>query len=451
MTSPVTIINDCALSALRTLRSNSVDCIITSPPYWGLRDYGIPPTDWPACSYIPMPGLDPIQVPAETSCLGLEPTLHAFLAHITLIFNECRRVLKPTGSCWVNMGDSYAGSWGSQGRDYSGVGVSALSSCQVAASARKQSNTGSIEQGTGLKTKDLIGQPWRVAFALQASGWYLRQDNIWHKPNPMPESIRDRATKSHEYVFHLTKSERYYFDLAAWAEPASEGTHPRRAGNGIPKPSGWATESSDHSAISHNQGTRRKPLPAPDCMTKNNASMDASLSIMPLTRNKRSVWTVPTVAYSEAHYATYPPRLITPPMLATTSAKGCCSACGKPWGRIVEKTDTPNPSFNGSTFDTGKTGTRPTANIERTQKGERYVNQPTDHWQPTCACSQSFTDPVPVIPAVVLDIFGGSGTTAQVALEHVRHAILIERGPHNIALIHKRLSPFLAAPVLPLA
>jgi DNA modification methylase len=185
MTNPLTVLEGCAYTVLQTLPTASVDCIITSPPYWGLRDYGIPPTDWPACSYIPMPGLEPIAVPAETSCLGLEPTLNAFLAHLVLIFTECRRVLKPTGSAWVNMGDGYNGSGQSGGT-------------KVSEEKGQLSYRGAIGKGSiacpGLKPKDLIGQPWRVAFALQAAGWYLRQDNIWHKPNPMPESIRDRAT-----------------------------------------------------------------------------------------------------------------------------------------------------------------------------------------------------------------------------------------------------------------
>jgi DNA modification methylase len=438
---PVLILEGCALAMLRTLPDASVDAIVTSPPYWGLRDYGIEPTDWPACSYAPMPGLPAIEVPAERSCLGLEPTLHAFLAHLVLIFEECRRVLKPTGSAWVNMGDGYS-AWVNMGDGYSAGGRNS-----------RDADDKLPERGLAprpqddLKPKDLMGQPWRVAFALQAAGWYLRQDNIWHKPNPMPESIRDRATKAHEYVFHLTKSERYFFDLEAWSEKASEHTNPRRAGNGeTPRPAGWAS-GKDHSAVGWNKGERLKSIPQHDGKVKNNASMDAALAVMPLTRNKRSVWTVPTVAYSEAHYATYPPRLITPPILASTSAKGCCSQCGKPWERVVKKTDVVNPAHKGSRFDAGKTSERPAHGMDTVQKGERYLKQPTDHWQPTCQC-QPGTENGELRTSIVLDPFGGSGTTAQVALEHGRHAILIERGPHNVALIHKRLAPVLAAPVL---
>lgn len=435
---PVLILNGCALEQLRTLPDACVDAIVTSPPYWGLRDYGIEPTDWPACSYAPMPGLPAIEVPAERSCLGLEPTLHAFLAHLVLIFEECRRVLKPTGSAWVNMGDGY-----------NGAGLSG--GTKVSEEKGQLSYRGAIGSGSivapNLKPKDLLGQPWRVAFALQASGWYLRQDNIWHKPNPMPESIRDRATKAHEYVFHLTRSERYFFDLEAWSEPASENTHARLSQN-VEAQIGSARAHAGGKTNGNMKAVCRKSIPQHDGKVKNNASMDAALAVMPLTRNKRSVWTVPTVAYSEAHYATYPPRLISPPILASTSAKGCCSQCGKPWERVVEKTDVVNPAHKSSRFDAGKTSERPAHGMATVQKGERYLKQSTDHWLPTCQCSVSPSPSLPVSPSIVLDPFGCSTTTAQVALEHGRHAILIERGPHNIALIRKRLAPVLAAPVL---
>ena len=267
----------------------------------------------------------------------------------------------------------------------------------------------------------------------------------------MPESIRDRATKAHEYVFHLTRSERYFFDLEAWSEKALAA--------GSKMPDGWDTGKGGHGSFHRNgreKGTKRNSFAR---TTKDSAGQhgqrpqfrpEREVVDYSLTRNKRSVWTVPTVAYSEAHYATYPPRLITPPILASTSAKGCCSQCGKPWERVVEKTDVVNPAHKGSRFDAGKTSERPAHGMDTVQKGERYLKQPTDRWQPTCQC-QPGTENGELRTSIVLDPFGGSGTTAQVALEHGRHAILIERGPHNIALIRKRLAPVLAAPVLHLA
>ena len=219
-----------------------VQCIVTSPPYWGLRDYGHP------------------------GQLGQEPTLREFLANMVEVFDLCRELLADDGTLWLNMGDSYAGSWGSQGREYSGVAVSALSARQVAASQRKASGTGKIRD-EGIKTKDLMGQPWRLAFALQDAGWWLRQDIVWHKPNPMPESVRDRCTKAHEYLFLMTRSDRYYFDTNAIKEPATYGTTPTGVGFGHgydrqPKPrvvpAGWDTSIGDggHGAY-HRDGAAR--------------------------------------------------------------------------------------------------------------------------------------------------------------------------------------------------
>lgn len=467
---PVVIINDCALSALRKLRSNSVDCIITSPPYWMLRDYGIEPSDWPACKYRPMPGIPYVRVKAETSCLGLEPTLHAFIGHIVLIFEECRRVLKPTGSCWVNMGDAYAGSWGSQGREHSTVSVSAQRARQVAASARTKTKTGAIDKKSGLKPKDLMGQPWRIAFALQAAGWYLRGDNIWHKPNPMPESTRDRATKSHEYVFHLTKAQHYYFDITAWSEKVSGTSNMRRAAD--KSPAGWSTLDGHHGTIhpegreagprapgnikpakgeqAHKDGDERhrtkggllayarKVAEAGSGIKANTSFCDAVTDLV-TTRNKRTVWTVATVPYAGSHFATYPAALIAPPMLASTSAKGYCSMCGKPWQRLLERTEVEKDEKDFKNTQQ-----------HNAQDGPRYFMRDTGQWQATCKCASRFTDPIPVVPAIVLDICGGSGTTGEVALEHRRHAILIEVGSHNVELINKRLAPFLASPVLDL-
>lgn len=426
MTSPVTIINDCCLSALRKLPTESVDAIITSPPYWVLRDYGIEPTDWPACSYRPMPGLDPVEIPAETSVLGLEPTLSAFVGHIVLIFEECRRVLKPTGSLWMNMGDSYNNSGLSGGT-------------QVAKSKGQLVHRGAIGKGStkadSLKPKDLMGQPWRLAFALQAAGWYLRMDNIWHKPNPMPESTTDRATKSHEYVFHFTKAERYYFDTAAWAEPCSLNTNPRRAANGTKMPDGWDTGKGGHGSF-HRNGREKGKVSKAGSGIKYNASFADAVADLVTTRNKRSVWTVPTEGYAEAHYATYPTRLIAPPLLASTSARGVCATCGAPWTRGREKTGHQNAR---------KQSHFPAAKTQTSSVGCAPATRSTNTWAPTCSCGHGET-----APAVVLDPFGGSGTTGQVALEHGRRAILIERGPHNVELIHRRLAPVLESPTLQL-
>ncbi len=235
------ILSGNALSALTGLADRSINCCVTSPPYWGLRDYGVP------------------------GQLGLEKTPEEYTARMVEIFREVRRVLRDDGTLWLNLGDSYNGS-GDAGGDY---------------------NKGGLKEGQPkygrkftdiLKPKDLVGIPWRVAFALQADGWYLRQDIIWHKPNPMPESVRDRCTKAHEYIFLLSKSERYWFDCDAIKEPAIY------AGD--------------------NRGARRDSRRGTRCN-----SMSGKTG---LYRNKRSVWTVTTKPYKGAHFATFPPSLIEP-------------------------------------------------------------------------------------------------------------------------------------------
>lgn len=261
---------DCR-QVLAQLPEESVHCVVTSPPYFGLRDYGV------------------------DGQIGLEETPTAFVAEMLAVFREVRRVLRKDGTLWLNLGDSYAGSWGAQGRqgtlgEMAGRSVvenrqkSKISAAQIKAHPQVLSGAGTIREA-GLKPKDLIGIPWRVAFALQQDGWWLRQDIIWHKPNPMPESITDRCTKSHEYLFLLSKCERYAFDADAIAEPAS---HPRGAGNVRP--------------VQAVTGER----------DGENANLRSSLhTIGPRERrNKRSVWTVPTAPYAEAHFATFPPDLI---------------------------------------------------------------------------------------------------------------------------------------------
>lgn len=272
------LVGDCQ-HILELLPSESVNCVATSPPYFGLRDYGV------------------------AGQIGLESTPGEYVEQMVAVFREVRRVLRDDGTLWLNLGDSYAGSWGNQGRKETRGAQRAINGemMQTVHDGRypsKGSKTGSLEHTPGLKPKDLIGIPWRVAFALQADGWYLRQDIIWHKPNPMPESVRDRCTKAHEYIFLLAKSEKYYFDSEAMQEPATN----RAPGNKKPTKGGREYEAAEGerfrtAANLHNIGARE-------------------------TRNKRSVWTVTTKPFKGAHFATFPPDLIEPCILAGCPAGG---------------------------------------------------------------------------------------------------------------------------------
>jgi DNA modification methylase len=291
-----------SLEVLKTLPDQSVNCCVTSPPYYALRDYGV------------------------SGQIGQEQTPEDYINNLVLLFREVRRVLRDDGTLWLNIGDSYNGS-----------GKGAMGDGSAAGGGKQKTNKGTQignfkkTDVSGLKPKDLIGIPWMLAFALRTDGWYLRQDIIWHKPNPMPESVTDRCTKAHEYMFLLSKSSKYYFDNEAIKVPSKQdwGTRDRTKGK------------------YHNEGTGLQP--------------HSGLSKSYPMANKRSVWSVTTKPYKGAHFAVFPPALIEP-----------CIKAGCP--------------------DDG----------------------------------------------TVLDPFGGSGTTGQVALEQGKKAILIELNPEYIPLIEKR-------------
>ena len=250
-----------AVARLRELSDGSVRTCVTSPPYWGLRDYG------------------------NDGQLGLESTPQEFVDNLCQVFDEVGRVLADDGTLWVNLGDSYANVGMSNPSAKSTLGGGKDRGAADYSIARKIP--------VGLKQKDLVGIPWRFAFAMQDRGWYLRQDIIWAKPNPMPESVTDRCTKSHEYVFLLTKNPRYYFDHEAIKEPLAESSIGRLKQD-----------------IDNQVGSERANGGA-----KKNGTMKARGDIDG-GRNKRSVWTVTTKGYKEAHFAVYPPELITPCVLA---------------------------------------------------------------------------------------------------------------------------------------
>jgi DNA modification methylase len=318
-------VGDCR-QLMREMPDESVQCCVTSPPYFGLRDYGHP------------------------GQIGQEETPESFVSAMVDVFREVRRVLKADGTCWLNLGDSY----NAAGRTGHGTRISCKQGTNRAGATKADNCRPSVAD---LKPKDLIGIPWRVAFALQADGWYLRQDIIWAKPNPMPESVTDRCTKSHEYIFLLSKSEQYFYDHEAIKEPAECG---RLRGSGPMVKPGTGRNDSAMAGDYRVRPSKKKG----DFNGKTEAMADSGQNAFRAvtdTRNKRSVWNVQTFSYPEAHFATYPPDLIKPCIMA---------------------------------------GTKP---------GD-----------------------------VVLDPFGGSGTTGQVALELGRRAILCELNPEYAEIIYNR-------------
>jgi DNA modification methylase len=402
MSDLLTVLCGDALEKLRELPDESVQCCVTSPPYWGLRDYGFcgcrkhrvqhesstlagtqagtpnhvgpPRSDCPICN-----GSGRIAGMGEQ--VGLEKTPEEYVSKMVAVFREIRRVLKRDGTLWLNLGDSYAGS----GRGMNGDGSSGKIN-----SAKQQSNSGAnldfhdrivdaggigrdwVKPPVGYKQKDLIGIPWMVAFALRQDGWYLRSDIIWSKPNPMPESVIDRPTKAHEYLFLLSKSRKYFYDAEAISEPVTwddsrlhdpEWQPPRLERDQIGSPSRGGGPLNKRSGNKERKPASARGVPVDGNLNGTNGAVAGSVPWEGFNRNKRTVWTVTTQPYPEAHFATYPPDLIKPCILA-----GC------------------------------------------------------------------------PVGGTVLDPFAGSGTTGMVALELGRKAILIELNPNYVKLIHQRCS-----------
>lgn len=302
------IIQGDALTVLKTLGPESVDCVVTSPPYYHLRDYGT--AEWEGgddnCDHNPQRpdgGVRSDRVlplgrngmykiicgkcgaKRIDSQIGLEKTPEEYVCRMVEVFREIRRVLKKKGTCWLNLGDSYT---------------------------------------AGGKKKNMMGIPWRVAFALQADGWFLRQDIIWHKPNPMPENVTDRCTKAHEYVFLLTKSPKYYYDHEAIKEPVSKNTHMRISQNlaaqvGSFRANGGNKTNGPMKAVI--AGSSRK-LADPGCKIASNRSYESALALKVEMRNKRSVWTITTKPFKGAHFAIFPEELIEPMIKAGCPKNG---------------------------------------------------------------------------------------------------------------------------------
>ena len=271
------IYNDDALKTLKILPDESINCCVTSPPYYGLRDYGV------------------------NGQLGIEETPELYISNLADVFDEVKRVLRDDGTLWLNIGDSYAGS---------GKGAWDNKSIQRKETYRPSTDDVNVKMPKtwdGIKSKDLIGIPWMLAFELRRRGWYLRQDIIWAKPNPMPESVKDRCTKSHEHIFLLSKSRKYYFDAEAISEPVAESTLLRLGKNN-------GNIKSSPPRFGGNKYTKDQDI---HNRTKSGNEYDYKPR-----RNKRDVWFISTKPYKGAHFATFPPDLIEPCILAGCPKNG---------------------------------------------------------------------------------------------------------------------------------
>lgn len=383
MTGTTILVGDC-LATLRGMPSASVQCCVTSPPYFGLRDYGV------------------------EGQVGLEDTPEAYVARLVAIFAEVRRVLRDDGTCWLNLGDSYARSPKKGGSGPGGKNRAAYGSSYPATKGFGSS-----------KAKDLLLIPAMAALALRADGWFLRADIIWSKPNPMPESVRDRPTSAHEHVFLLTKSERYFYDATAISEATSPQTW------GLKKDGTYSgADLKDYvTALAQSPSAIKRRLAAKLAEGKG------------LSRNARNVWTISPQPFRGAHHAVMPLGLAERCIKAGTSEHGECPHCGAPWVRQTSR-GAQAPKVAASSLDRFGTGK---AGVHRKVGGQyqKWLDAnpvQTVGWAPSCSCPAHAA-----VPQTVLDPFGGAGTTAVAAGALGRSTVLIELNPKYAEVARARL------------
>ena len=408
---------------LRGMLADSIDCVVTSPPYWGLRDYGV------------------------AGQIGLEPTLGEHLAVMVDVFEEVRRVLKPTGTLWLNYGDCYA---------TSPNGRSAADAKAAGTDDRTFRDKPFSTIGGALKAKDLCMVPNRLAIALQEAGWWVRSEIIWAKPNPMPESINDRPATSHEKIFLLSKAPRYHYDAAAVRQGLAEASVQRLAQdvagqtgstranggaktNGTMKAVGGRANADSfarkHKATEGDHG--QKPQHRPD--------REEVTYLRGAGRNLRNyepapveVWNLATAGFTEAHFATFPPELVERCLLAG-SPRHCCGTCGAPYSAMTRSTLVPTAkAAKRGVIDGRDAGAdRQDAGSNRQKDGHipGWSNSvETVGFEPTCSCPMSMASPR------ILDPFGGAGTTALVADRMGLDCTIIELNPAYAEIARNRIS-----------
>lgn len=439
------------LDVLRGMPDACVHMAVTSPPYYALRDYDAEPQVWGGdpehghewggevgrvrntprrdvsggySEALGTRGEQPSNMAtaldASQGCfcecgawrgqLGLEPTPDLFIEHLVTVFREVRRVLRPDGSLWVNMGDSYAGGGGfapdapsNVARREAGSGFDGSFNVSVDHRDRQSLKKPRVKL-EGVKPKDLIGVPWMLAFALRADGWWLRSENIWRKMGGMPESVFDRTSRCHEHIFHLTPSPRYFYDTDAIREPYAKDNRKK------------TTVKAGPGSIQHRDGERWPHAEG---------------------KIKRTVWDMPTADYPGAHFAVFPEELPEVCIKATTSERGCCPACGAPWARMVdaegESVEERKARQNGRYHDLA---IAPRSDGGALQQGVRVGldgERRTVGWEPTCSCVDESREqidgkhpPFEPVPCTVLDPFVGSGTSMVVARRLNRASVGIE-------------------------
>jgi DNA modification methylase len=416
-------------SILDTFPSRSVQCIVTSPPYWKLRNYLV--KNQIGLEHIP-----------DCETYGQVQCGQCYVCTMVGIFRQLKRILRNDGTLWLNLGDTYT----TPGENRNGLNSNSLDGSNKLAPVRKHNHGNkreSIEDKTGLRDGNLLGIPWRVALALQKDRWILRNDVIWGKPNPMPESVTNRCTKAHEYLFLFTKTNQYYFDMGAIKEKQSINTlkiHNKRPsqirGNKV-----YSIQSNRNDGGYKNKSTNINPDTNKNKRSVWTVEEDNQLlqwlsenkpeilqQFLDEQRNNKDVWSVASQPYRGAHFATFPEKLIRPCILAGSSEKGCCPHCKSPWERKLEVATERIGKDRGGNYKnrSNEPGIEHQSKMDGTKGGYKpgmFYPSKTIGWRSTCNCEHTEDE---LIPCTILDPFMGSGTTTVVSLEHERNSVGIE-------------------------